>query len=145
MSHQATLRIDIAQSSPPHTRCPTECRLSRSKDPWKCVVKLRRTLPNGQLHSEYFGKPIYEHAKSEVEDRIRRAQLAILNPNKDAKYYLTVEDWELDPTESSFSKDCVTLEISGPDVADLSFCDLPGAVFLTEFRRFYALDNIVNV
>lgn len=120
--------ITLPRASGTCTRCPTECRLSRSKDPWKCVVKLRRTLPNGQLHSEYFGKPIYEHAKSEVEDRIRRAQLAILNPNKDAKYYLTVEDWELDPTESSFSKDCVTLEISGPDVADLSFCDLPGLI-----------------
>jgi hypothetical protein len=51
-----------------------------------------------------------------------------LNPSKNAKHYLTVEDWDIDPPESSFSKDCVTLEISGPDVADLSFCDLPGAV-----------------
>jgi hypothetical protein len=126
-----TVRIDIDQSSLRYsTRCPTECRLSRSNEPWKCVIKLRRTLSKGQLRSETFGDTIYEDAKSEVEDRrVRRAQLAILNPSKNAKHYLTVQDaWERDPLESSFSKDCVMLEISGPDVADLSFCDLPGAV-----------------
>ena len=110
-------------------RCPTECRLSRSSEPWKCIVKLRRTLPSGQLRAETFGDIIYEDAKSKVEDRIRRAQLAILNPSRNATFYLTAEEWEIDPPESNFSKDCVTLEISGPDVADLSFCDLPGSVF----------------
>jgi hypothetical protein len=38
-------------------------------------------------------------------------------------------DWEFGPPELSFSGDCVSLEISGPDVADLSFCDLPGALY----------------
>ena len=85
------------------------------------------------MRSENFGDTIYEEAKSEVEDRIRRAQLAILNPSKIASFYLNASDWEIDTSESSFSKDCVTLEISGPDVADLSFCDLPGAVF--HFKR----------
>ncbi len=31
--------------------------------------------------------------------------------------------------ELAFSKNCITLQISGPDVADLSFCDLPGMSF----------------
>ena len=92
-------------------------------------MKLSRTLLNGKPRPELFGDPIYEDQKHTVEDRIRRAQLAILNPSKPAKHYLS-EDWEFNPaTELNFSKDCVTLEVSGPYVADLSFCDLPGASF----------------
>jgi hypothetical protein len=77
------------------------------------------------MRSQPFGQPIYKH--DEVEGRIRRAQLAILDPSIDPQYFLNAgEDWEFDPPELSFSGDCVSLEISGPDVADLSFCDLPG-------------------
>jgi hypothetical protein len=91
-------------------------------------VKLRRTLPDGTMRSQPFGKPIYDN--EEVEGRIRRAQLAILNPSKDPQFYLNAsEDWEFDLPELGFSGDCVSLEISGPDVADLSFCDLPGAFY----------------
>jgi hypothetical protein len=90
-------------------------------------VQLRRTLSDRTTHSQPFGKPIYEH--KEVEGRIRRAQLAILDPSKDPQYYLNAgDDWEFAPPELSFSGDCVSLEISGPDVADLSFCDLPGSL-----------------
>lgn len=32
--------------------------------------------------------------------------------------------------ELTFSTDYVSLQISGPDVADLSFCDLPGEIRL---------------
>ena len=82
--------------------------------------------PLGQARNQSFGNTIYE--KSEVEDRIRRAQLAILNPTKPVEFFL--ENHHLSPLESqlSFSKNCVTLQISGPDVADLSFCNLPGAL-----------------
>jgi hypothetical protein len=111
-------------------RCPIECRLARSDSPWQCIVSLRRiTGPDGQLlgqaRNEQFGKVIFN--KANVEDRIRRAQLAILNPDKLSEYFL-----ECDPerhgqnAKFSFSQSCVTLQISGPDVADLSFCDLPG-------------------
>lgn len=107
-------------------RCPTECRLSRSELPWKCTVSLRRTK-DGQLRNEPFGEPIFESAKSEVEARIRGAQLAILNPSRPAKDFLTAsEDYDFEDPELSFSRDYVSLDIRGPDVADLSFCDLPG-------------------
>lgn len=84
-------------------------------------------MKDGQMYNEQFGAPILEAGKSEVEDRIRRAQRAILNPSRLAKYYLTVDhDEDYSDSELSFSRDCVSLQISGPDVADLSFCDLPG-------------------
>lgn len=110
-----------------YNRCPTECRLSHSKSPWECVVSLRFTTeadgtPLGQTRHEKFGPTIYN--KRDVEDRIRRAQRAILNPTKPAKKFLKGD--EPFEAELSFSNNCVSLQISGPDVADLSFCDLPG-------------------
>ena len=66
-----------------------------------------------------------------MEGRIRRAQRAILNPRKPRKAFLLEgeDDGEGEGKgveELSFSINCVSLQISGPDVADLSFCDLPG-------------------
>jgi len=79
----------------------------------------------GQARNQQFGDVIRD--KSKVEDRIRRAQLAILNATKPIKDFL--ENEFNDDSQLSFSQNCVTLQISGPDVADLSFCDLPGTVF----------------
>ena len=108
--------------------CPTECRLSRSQSPWQCVVSLRFTSNSqGQVRNEDFGSIIYD--KAQVEDRIRRAQRAILNPSKPSKQFL-VDTEDIQDSELSFSSNCVSLQISGPDVADLSFCDLPGAFFV---------------
>ncbi|KAJ3560217.1 hypothetical protein NP233_g10983 [Leucocoprinus birnbaumii] len=112
--------------------CPTECRLAHSETAWKCTVSLRFTTDAngatlGQARNEVFGPPI--HYKAEVEERIRRAQRAILNPSKPAKQFLEGdEDEPIGEAELSFSHNCVSLQISGPDVADLSFCDLPGLI-----------------
>lgn len=120
--------ITLPRASGTCTRCPTECRLSYSPDPWKCTVSLRITTdakgqPLGQSKNETFGDPISD--KKEVEDRIRRAQLAILNPGKPANSFLT-DDESVEGSTLTFSMNCVSLAISGPDVADLSFVDLPG-------------------
>ena len=110
-------------------RCPTECKLSQSHSPWKCLVKLHfSTNARGvsiPVNVVQFGDSIVD--KSLVEDRIRRAQRAILNPSKDPIKYL--QDDELpDDNELSFSKNYVSLEISGPELTDLSFVDLPGLI-----------------
>ena len=81
-----------------------------------------------------FGSVIYD--QSEVEDRIRRAQRAILNPKKLAKDFLDDEDEEELVSELNFSTNCVSLQISGPEVADLSFCDLPGMSYT--FLSFFS-------
>ena len=113
----------------PTSSCPTECRLSRSDSPWQCIVSLRFITDAkgqllGQARNEVFGSVIYE--QSEVEERIRRAQKAILNPKKPPKDFLDKEDEDELVSELNFSTNCVSLQISGPEVADLSFCDLPG-------------------
>lgn len=122
------------------SRCPTECRLSQSESPWRCTVSLRRTT-DGQVSDVPFGKPILESAKSDVEDRIRRAQLAILNPSKPAEEFLAANDvYEFGDPELTFSKDCVSLDIRGPGVADLSFCDLPGRKSTEQHRPVHLSD-----
>ena len=113
----------------PLNRCPTECKLSRSDSPWKCLVKLHfSTNARGTpipVRIVPFGSPIT--SKSLVEDRIRLAQRAILNPSRDPNEYLLQDDLP-EENEMSFSKNYVSLEISGPQLTDLSFVDLPGLI-----------------
>ena len=72
-----------------------------------------------------FGSVIKD--KRQVEERIRRAQRAILRPSQNPEVFLKGPDEDLDSRrELTFSKNCVSLEISGPELTDLSFCDLPG-------------------
>ncbi|KAJ7866123.1 P-loop containing nucleoside triphosphate hydrolase protein [Mycena leptocephala] len=99
------------------TRCPTKCRLSRSDAPWSCTVELRfitdkKGQPLGQARNEPFGDTIT--GKSLVEDRIRRAQ--------PSRRFLD------DSTEVSFSTNYISIQIGGPEVADLSFMDFPGLI-----------------
>ncbi|KAF7304023.1 hypothetical protein MIND_00633500 [Mycena indigotica] len=122
--------ITLPRAAGTCTRCPTECRLSRSTSPWKCIVELRYITdkngqPLGQARTERFGDPVAD--KSEVEDRIRRAQRAILNPSTSSKSFLG-DDNEDDMNELSFSNNYISLQISGPEMADLSFVDLPGLI-----------------
>jgi len=95
-------------------------------------VVLRKTFDKqgqslGGAESIPFGAVITD--KSNVEERIRRAQRAILNPSTSYETFLSGPDGDPDTKELSFSKNCVCLELSGPDLTDLSFCDLPGKYF----------------
>ncbi|PBK61230.1 hypothetical protein ARMSODRAFT_1089911 [Armillaria solidipes] len=118
--------ITLPRASGTCTRCPTECRLLYSSAPWKCVVSLRMADAHGKPDMKQFGDAIYD--KSQVEERLRRAQRAILNPKEPMKDFLDGADKDLAKNQLTFSSDCVSLQISGPDVADLSFCDLPGLI-----------------
>ncbi len=71
-----------------------------------------------------FGGPIFE--KPLVTERIRRAQCAILNPRISPHQFLEASPDALEERQLSFSPNTICLEISGRDVDDLSFVDLPG-------------------
>lgn len=132
-------------------RCPTECRLSFSDQPWRCTVTLRfisgsdgRDL--GQPHHELFGETIFD--PSLVEDRVRRAQSAILNPSKISQDFLHGSIAHDHGPELTFSRGVVSLSITGPTLTDLSFVDLPGIDFLatdvccsSTHLRFYRSDT----
>ena len=61
-----------------------------------------------------------------MEERIRRAQRAILNPSKSLSVFLSGADVE--ENEMTFSRNYISLEISGRELEDLSFADLPGLI-----------------
>jgi GTP-binding protein EngB required for normal cell division len=113
------------------TRCPIECRLTRGEGPWLCQVFLRRvTASDGTIVSdlpkEPFGDLIMD--KNLLEDRISRAQLAILNPSTPAVAFLERNVADLGSNELTFSPNIVCLEITGPDYSEISFVDLPGLI-----------------
>ena len=78
----------------------------------------------GQVRNDTFGPAIT--VKSDVEERIRRAQRAILNPSMPSRKFLENTDEDMGENELTFSTNCISLQITSPNVADLSFCDLPG-------------------
>jgi len=77
-----------------------------------------------QPYSVEFGDPILD--KPLVTERIRRAQSAILNPNIATRRVLEASLDTLEGRQLSFSSNSVCLEISGRDIDDLFFVDLPG-------------------
>ena len=80
--------------------------------------------------------------KEFVEERIRRAQRAILNPSDSFEVFLSGPDEDPPHRELTFSKNCVSLDISGPDLTDLSFCDLPGTPLF--FSTLFCLTMELN-
>ncbi|KAI0302309.1 P-loop containing nucleoside triphosphate hydrolase protein [Multifurca ochricompacta] len=113
------------------TRCPIECRLTRGNETWSCRVFLRRVTASGGSSpqgpsKEPFGDIIVD--KDLLEDRILRAQLAILNPSTPSHSFLEDGADLTAPTELSFSPNIVCLEITGPEYSDISFVDLPGLI-----------------
>ncbi|KAI6095639.1 P-loop containing nucleoside triphosphate hydrolase protein, partial [Pisolithus sp. B1] len=122
--------ITLPRSQVTCTRCPTECKLTRADAPWTCVVKLHfitdeRDSPI-RATALAFGDAISN--KVHVEVRIRGARRAILNPNTDYKKFLEGYEVPLGANETSFSRNYVSLEISGRELADLSFVDSPGLI-----------------
>ena len=85
-----------------------------------------RPLP--KTKNVIFGETLKD--KSKVEERIRRAQYAILNPRRDSLSFLNapVSSLANDLGTLSFSSNCISVRISGKGVDDLSFVDLPGNV-----------------
>jgi hypothetical protein len=83
-----------------------------------------RALSNAQ--KVQFGPVITD--KLEVTERIRRAQRAILNPSTPPDVFLSGANTDY---EVPFSSNRIVLHVSGPDITDLNFIDLPGSYVKT--------------
>lgn len=147
--------LDLPRSEGTCTRCPLHIRVSRNAD-WSCRVWLRKEYsyepPDGAIHETDVtaNDPFFPwrkrpstlvlefktmHDKSEIEDVLRWAQIAILNDDKNHNLFVpgrgatamnTPIEKAAEETLAKFSPNVVALEIKGPDLPDLSFYDMPG-------------------
>jgi GTP-binding protein EngB required for normal cell division len=142
--------IQVPRSAGTCTRCPMEINLSESKpgEAWKCVIylsrrylfdpsKRMRAVPRnaqtlgpwvsiGGRDEEVF---ITLTDKSHIQNAIKWAQIAILNPNSNSEIYIPGKSQLSDETTAvKFSPNVVRLDISAPGFPTLSFYDLPGVI-----------------
>src|SRR5213596_2870453 len=104
-------------------------------DVWSCRISLRlmfdaNGLPVGEPQVIPFGNPLIDAQL--VEKRLLQAQRAILHlpliNDSGVEDFLTDEfDVSTKPPED-FSRNVVRLEVSGPDLVDVTFIDLPGII-----------------
>ncbi|KAG8902228.1 hypothetical protein FRC01_009630, partial [Tulasnella sp. 417] len=73
-----------------------------------------------------FGPTLYN--AEDVEKMLRRAQRAILRPDLDPSIFVDDSDLHVFGVPLTFSRNCVCIQVSGPNVPDLYFYDLPGII-----------------
>ena len=146
------------------TRCPLEINLVENSEvhaQWTCKITLitryhhdselleraTRTRPLGpwvaQDRAEKFHLATLT-SKAQVEDALHRAQLAILNignPHEDYELGLPLPK---DNLKVKFSPNVIQLDISGPNLPNLSFYDLPGVINVSEVAHEEYLVTLVK-
>lgn len=148
------------------TRCPFQITLQSSNVSikfWK--ISLSRThyysphnpqpCLNGKL-SEFYpwlenqqDKPdVIEFATidnlEKLEDALRRAQLATLNPQTDPREYLDMATLKPDSFEVEFSPNKICIEVFAPNLPSLTFIDLPGVISQTADGKQSNLPKLVK-
>ena len=166
--------LDLPRSEGTCTRCPLHIRVSRNSD-WSCRVWLRKEYAfeppsDGPIaesdvteQDPFFPwrkqnvTAVHEfktmHDKSQIEDVLRWAQIAILNDDKHHSLFVpgsgnialnTPISRAAEETVAKFSPNVVALEIKGPGLPDLSFYDMPGIFQNPADARDDYLVNVVH-
>lgn len=100
--------------------------------PWSCQVSVRWEFasdgsPAEDVRQVPFGPRFTD--KANVELMLRRAQSAVLNPQCDSQEFVRGPSEALSSLGAnmlSYSRNVVCVELSGPELPDLTFIDLPG-------------------
>jgi hypothetical protein len=120
-------KIQVPVSAETCTKCPIEIRLCETGDKWQCNVSLRYKpkVDGEQPKVVQFASTARE---DEVEEILRRAQLAILNPDTPDEQ---VKSDVTHPTQPKleFSEDTIIVEVTGASM-NFTFIDLPGIINL---------------
>lgn len=83
-------------------------------------------------------------SKEDVPHALYLAQLATLNPSASYENYMPGKDNPVSKHQVKFSPNVVRLDISGPDLPNLSFYDLPGVINQSEVAEEEYLVNLVR-
>ncbi|PSR74397.1 hypothetical protein PHLCEN_2v9905 [Hermanssonia centrifuga] len=127
---EAISGISVPRDAGTCTRCPMECRLASSSESWSCQIYIRwefdvNGIQEEQVEEISFGPILTD--KEDVELALRRAQAAVLNPGIDQSNFLGRSESDLKQMKNQlkFSRNAVCLDLSGPNLMDLAFVDLP--------------------
>ena len=156
--------IKVPRNAGTCTRCPLEMNLvqqSGAHSQWICKITLitkyyhdnelleratkRRPLGPWVLQdrAEKFHFATLT-SKAEVEEALFRAQRAILDIGSDHENYKMGLSLPTPKVEVKFSPNVIQLDISGPDLPNLSFYDLPGVINVSEFSHEEYLVTLVK-
>lgn len=159
--------IKVPRSAGCCTRCPLEINLSESDSPWSCRVLLMKKyiydrsgrmgkVGRAPTRSKPFGPWIEQDPeeelfatltdKEEVQEALKWAQLATLNPGRSHKEFMPGENFDTNDTytQVKFSPNVVRLDISAPRFPNLSFYDLPGVINVAEVDEERYLVTLVE-
>ncbi|QDS72112.1 hypothetical protein FKW77_003694 [Venturia effusa] len=141
---EAISGINVPRDAGCCTRCPLQIHLKEDRSAnarWVCNVTLVRKFTYSPA-SKNSNNPLYPwvedatpsstsfgtvYSKDVLEATIRRAQVATLNPDKSPHLYMSSGCAE-NSIHVQFSPNIVSLEISAPEIPNLSFYDLPGVI-----------------
>ncbi|KAF5864841.1 hypothetical protein ETB97_006380 [Aspergillus alliaceus] len=158
--------IKVPRSAGTCTRCPMEINLSESEpgQPWACQIFLsRKYMYDGSRKfkvtrkSQPLGPWIVQDQEDEhfvtlsdrnqVQEAIKWAQIAILNPGQPSREYIPGENTGTSThCQVKFSPNVVRLDISAPEFPNLSFYDLPGVISQAELDdEKYLISLIENL
>src|SRR6266571_563593 len=102
-----------------------ECTLSSDAQSWSCTLEIRKEYDaNGNrlssIEREPFGNVIVN--KSDVELWVRRAQAAVLNPQRSpSDFYDMSVDYLRELSNNKASKNVVQINVKDPEATNLSF------------------------
>ncbi|KAK7679580.1 hypothetical protein QCA50_017290 [Cerrena zonata] len=131
------------------TRAPIECQLSSSEDPWACTVSVRWEFSSDGRRLDQvktIGVQQDIDSMADVELALRRAQHWVLNPSHDLKKIcgLNIEGLKKEYKGTlEFSRNVICLDVSGPDITNLSFVDLPGIIQNAEKELVHMVEDLV--
>ena len=87
-------------------------------------------------------------SKDNLETALRRAQLAVLNPNEDSRSFVDAplrQDDGDERFEVGFSPNMICLQIASAGLPELSLCDLPGVINVHPDPEQQHLVNFIEV
>ncbi|KAL2857970.1 P-loop containing nucleoside triphosphate hydrolase protein [Aspergillus pseudoustus] len=156
--------IKVPRSAGTCTRCPMEINLSGSEpdQSWTCrvylsrkymfdgsrrILKPKKSEPLGPWYLQDQEDELFTTItdKGQIEEVIKWAQLAILNPGSPSANYVPGENSDTPShCQVKFSPNIVRLDICAPGFPSLSFYDLPGVINQAECDEERYLVNLVE-
>lgn len=151
---EALCDISLPRAHGTCTRCPFLITTSAQSGntQWACHISIKRyyQFQAGQFFE--LAEPDTTHfttvtEKQQLESMLRKAQLAILNPQANPQSFVAVDLKTVDLSASrkvAFSPNVICLEIQGPNLPELSFFDLPGSINVIEDGEDPSLVDVIE-